>query len=150
MVIYVFDDLFKAPKDQLLVHACNCQGVWGSGVAKQFKSNFYEEWRLYRAMCTAYSEEESFLVGRALIVNQVGCLFTSKNYGEKVDPPQLILENTEKALQDLISKTTMKIAMPKINSGLFKVPWEQTLAILEKFPNTMFYVYIGAKVEETT
>lgn len=82
--------------------------------------------------------------GGSLILNNVGCLFTSKDYGTKVDPPQEIIENTKWAIKDLLTKTTMKIAMPKINSGLFKVPWEETEAVLNKFDRD-FYVFTGGK-----
>jgi predicted NUDIX family NTP pyrophosphohydrolase len=34
-----------------------------------------------------------------------------------------------------------EIHMPKINSGLFKVPWEQTETVLKQFPEITFYVY---------
>jgi ADP-ribose 1''-phosphate phosphatase len=140
MIHYIKGDLFKAPATQLKVHACNCQGVWGSGVAVQFKDKYPLEYFLYNMFCLKY---ENLLQGKALILNNIGCLFTSKNYGNKVDSPEQIVYNTEKAIRDLISKTTMDIAMPKINSGLFKVPWEQTEAVLKQFPHVNFYVYTG-------
>lgn len=160
MIKYIEDDLFNAPQDQLLVHACNCRGVWGSGVAKEFNARFNIEYNLYNRLCDdiygKYLIEDpipgkkrgvysSHLLGTAAILNRVGCLFTSFDYGINVDSPEEIVKNTEKALTDLISKTTMKIAMPKINSGLFKVPWEQTEEILKQFPHVEFYVYTGKK-----
>lgn len=142
MITYIEADLFSAPQDMLLVHACNCQGVWGSGIALQFYHEFEPEFHLYENHCNNYSYR---LAGSALIINRVGCLFTSPGYAKHVAPPAEILINTELAVRDLLSKTTMKIAMPKINSGLFKVPWEDTEAVLNKFPNAEFYVYTGKK-----
>lgn len=142
MIHYINDNLFNAPKDCLLVHACNAQGVWGSGIAKQFKEKFPLEFEMYAHYC---SDNKIYLTqGTALIVNRVGCLITSKDYGNNVDPVITILMNTNHALKELISNTTMKIAMPKINSGLFKVPWENTEAILKSF-NRDFYIYTGVK-----
>jgi len=129
MIKYVKGDLFLAPLTQLLVHAVNCQGMWGSGIAKQFNRKYRVEYYLYQAFCK-YSPKP--LTGQSVILNNIGCLFTSDNYGALVDPPELILKSTQLALEDLLSKTTMDIAMPKINSGLFKVPWEQTAEIIEK------------------
>lgn len=145
MIYYIEDDLFNAPSDQLLVHAVNCQGVWGSGIAKKFATYFIDESVCYKAYCEHLKRLNLSPVGDSLIINDVGCLFTSFDYGENVDKPEEIVKNTRKAIADLISKTTMKIAMPKINSGLFKVPWEQTEAILKEFPHVEFYVYTGAK-----
>lgn len=139
MITYVQGDLFNAPPSQLLVHACNCQGVWGSGVAAQFKKYRPIEFTLYKRFSELLGRNA---LGQALIINDVGCLFTSFNYGLNVDPPELILKNTEIALITLLDHTTMDIAMPKINSGLFKVPWEDTEKILNKFDHN-FFVYTG-------
>jgi ADP-ribose 1''-phosphate phosphatase len=141
MIYYVNDDLFSAPLDMLLVHACNCQGVWGSGIALQFKNKFPEEYRIYKNFCV----ESDAYPSVSLVANRIGCLFTSRAYGKHVDSPEDILRNTKWAIIDLLSKTTMKIAMPKINSGLFNVPWEQTEAVLKQFPHAEFYIYTGAK-----
>lgn len=131
MIKYIKGDLFSAPPTQLLTHACNCQGVWGSGIAKQFRDLYPAEFILYREYCNYHSAYVENILGEALIINNVGCLFTSKNYGHYVDLPDKILKSTQNALEDLLSKTTMDIAMPKINSGLFKIPWEQTAEIIE-------------------
>lgn len=133
MITYIKGNLFDAPSDRLLVHACNTQGVWGSGIAKQFKTNFPSEFILYNKYCDSFFPDIFIFSGEALILNKVVCLFTSEDYGPNVDPSHLILHNTELAMKDLLSKTTMKLAMPKINSGLFNVPWEDTEKILNKF-----------------
>lgn len=135
MLHYINDDLFNAPSTQLLVHACNCQGVWGSGIAKEFKRRFPNEFVLYNTWTCV-----SGYVGTSLIINRIGCLFTSKDFGLFIDPPEFILANTEEAMKDLLNKTTMDLAMPKINSGLFKVPWEDTEKILKQF-NRDIYIY---------
>lgn len=137
MIHYIKDDLFNAPKECLLVHACNAQGVWGSGIAKQFKEKFPLEFQMYAHYC---NEKPYLTQGTSLIINRIGCLITRKDYGNNVDPVITILVNTNHALKELLSNTTMKIAMPRINSGLFKVPWEDTEAILKTF-NRDFYIY---------
>jgi ADP-ribose 1''-phosphate phosphatase len=147
MITYIKDNLFFASSTQLLVHACNCKGMWRSGIAQVFRSSYTNEYYIYKTYCEknliSTDIEYSKILGSSLIINRVGCLFTSYNESNKPDPVELIILNTRKGLQDLLSKTTMDIAMPKINSGLFKVPWEQTEAILKEFPNTNFYVYEG-------
>src|ERR1035437_6860753 len=103
MVIYIKGDLFDAPNTQLLVHACNCQGMWGSGVAKEFRSRFGEEFHVCKMWSQSYKGEESLLLGTSLVINRVGCLFTSVDYGPKVDPPDKILLSTKNAMDNLLS-----------------------------------------------
>lgn len=127
MIHYVRTDLFFAPASQLLTHSVNCKGIWASGIAKQFRDKYATEYYLYKYACNNFAG----ILGQSLILNNTACLFTSIDYGINVDLPEEILAATQSALEDLLSKTTMDIAMPKINSGLFKVPWEQTAEIIE-------------------
>jgi ADP-ribose 1''-phosphate phosphatase len=93
-IVYVNDDLFNAPKGSILAHACNCQGVWGSGVAKQFAERFPESYEDYKIVCKVLKKET--IPGLACVLKYenghiVIALFTSENYGEKVDAPDVIL-----------------------------------------------------------
>lgn len=143
MIKYVDDDLFNAPSNSILLHACNCMGVWGSGVAYQFRQKFRTEHLLYEAYC---QHTGPLGIGTCLLLNNVGCLFTSISYGKDVDRPELILVNTRSAITSLLSKTPAReFHLPKINSGLFKVPWEETEKILLDFPEITWYVYTGVK-----
>lgn len=36
-------------KEGIIVHGCNCQGVWGSGVAKQMKEKYPEAFTKYQS-----------------------------------------------------------------------------------------------------
>lgn len=97
----------------------------------------------------------SKLVGKAFLISPVetdpgkpdkhfvGCLFTSKSKGKKVDPPAKILKATGPAMEDLLKQVqawneknpndaVAEVRMCKINSGLFRVPWEKTRRELEK------------------
>jgi len=136
-------DLFKAPKGSIIIHACNCKGVWGSGIAKQFAKKFPKAREQYTKECM---EKGSSLIGTALLIPAgdyiIGCLFTSKNYANNVDSPDKILKATEKAVADLIKQNTedKEMHMCKINSGLFKVPWKRTKKILKSF-NKEFTIY---------
>jgi len=132
MLRYVNGDLFADKEAMFLAHACNCQNNWGKGIALELAKRFpkaYERHRLYKAMLGSFQLLEDS--------RNVLCLFTSKGYGRFVDPPDSILTNTEKALQALGRhfKTCGKvtIASPKINAGLFNVPWQKTENTLENF-----------------
>jgi ADP-ribose 1''-phosphate phosphatase len=128
--------LFDAPKKSIICHAVNCRGVWGSGIAKQFADKYPKAYQLYTKLC---KEKGDSLVGSCQLISAgdlvIGCLFTSRGFGKYVDGPYEILKNTHLAVKDLLEQNTdgYAIHMCKINSGLFAVPWEDTLKVLESF-----------------
>ena len=134
-------NLFEAPVGSIIVHACNTKGVWGSGIAKEFAKRFPYARLIYSQACQQHGAN---LLGTCLLIPTgeqggyvIGCLFTSKNYGGHVDAPPKILKATKLAVDDLlrqakIMKPTRPIYMCKINSGLFKVPWNDTKDILKE------------------
>lgn len=140
-------DIFDAPDYAILIHACNCVGSWGGGIAIAFKERYPEAFSLYKEHCKESTPAK--LIGTALLIppseeegpkHWVGCLFTSKKFGRARDSPQQILENTRSAMEELIdqialavrrSDTVSEVRICHINSGLFRVPWEQSKAIIE-------------------
>lgn len=143
MIILVKGDLFSAPKDSIIIHACNTRGAWGAGIARQFAKRYPEAYKFYNRMCL---ENGANLLGSCLLIDvedhTIGCLFTSSGYGSKVDDEQSILDNTFDAIDDLIFQNVQNkpLHMCKINSGLFGVDWELTQEVLEKF-DEKFTVY---------
>jgi ADP-ribose 1''-phosphate phosphatase len=138
------DMLEQAPKGCLLIHACNTQGAWGSGIAKAFKGLYPKAYAAYRAFCTKeHSISNPVPTGTTQLLapcdedrfQWIGCLFTSAKYGKAKDKPDVIVHNTIKAMQmllELVSQTEgiTVIRMCKINSGKFAVPWEDTVDAL--------------------
>jgi ADP-ribose 1''-phosphate phosphatase len=100
-------DLFSAPENSILVHACNTKGSWGAGIALAFRSRFPEQYEQYRNHC---AENMDALVGTCLLLPAenytVACLFTSRNYGRHKDSPDQILAATKSALEDLVRQNT--------------------------------------------
>lgn len=149
MIKYEKMDLFLAPEGSILVHACNSRGIWGSGIAKEFKKRFPKSFEFYNAHCRYHDEPLMFPMVLCPEENdyRVACLITSDNYGDKVDPEYKILKNTENALKvffkevlpvqtlenRLCKRGPVVIYSNKFNSGLFKVPWKKTEAVLNKF-----------------
>jgi ADP-ribose 1''-phosphate phosphatase len=140
-------DIFAAPPQTLLIHACNTQGVWGSGIAKAFKDAYPKAYRIYDAFCTREHLPKSRPVptGSALLIppvdadkqHWIGCLFTSAKYGRSKDKPDVIIGNTKPAMEMLLELVKMageigKVRMCKINSGAFGVEWERTRDVLEE------------------
>ncbi|WNM70256.1 macro domain-containing protein [Myxococcus phage Mx1] len=142
-IYYFHGNLFdvKPNPGTVLVHACNTQGVWGSGIALEFATRFPRAYRGYQDLCK-YGRD----VGRGSLVPVlpgdhaifedggylIGCLFTSKGFGRDVDAPESIVAATARSVQGLLAEPGVKsIFSPKINSGLFKVPWHYTAMVIE-------------------
>lgn len=135
MVQYAQGSLFESPKGSTLVHAVNCRGVWGAGIALDFKSKFPEAFREY--------QNKSNKLGAACLGKSVytKCseygilsLFTSEGFGRDASSPHEILEATADALDHatVYLRSGSILNMPKINAGLFRVPWEDTEKVLLK------------------
>jgi len=137
-------DLFAAPPNTLLVHACNCVGSWNAGIALAFQKNYPQAYAVYQAHCA--SRTPNSLLSTCLIIppqsgaqyqHWIACLFTSKKYGRGKDSKEAILDSTDSALQDMLEqfeelkKKPKGVWMCKINSGSFKVPWMQTKKLIE-------------------
>jgi ADP-ribose 1''-phosphate phosphatase len=136
-IVTIKGSLFSAPKGSIIIHACNTKGMWGSGIAKAFAQLFPDARNIYAKTC---QEKGASLLGTCLIIPSrdyyIGCLFTSKNYGQYVDKPDKILLATRLAIADLILQNGKGLNLPmhmcKINSGLFNVPWSDTKKILKE------------------
>lgn len=138
MIIHKKGSLFDAPQNSILLHACNTRGVWGSGIAKEFKSKMPLSFKEYKEHCVLNQLKGKSIVGTTLVTDglehgwKVGCLFTSKGFGYEVDDPDTILENTRKALENLFDQCPeLELHSNKFNSVLFGVPWEETEAVLK-------------------
>lgn len=148
MIEYKKMSLFDAPKESIIVHACNSQGVWGSGIAKPFKENYPVSYEFYKDFCLKWNDRRGTACGMADLGpfansedHWVGWIITSHNYGPLKDTPEVIKINTTLALQDICKKIYMahpveenpviEVYSNKFNSGLFAVPWEDSELILK-------------------
>ncbi|KAK5289115.1 ADP-ribose 1''-phosphate phosphatase [Cryomyces antarcticus] len=139
-------DIFNAPEYSVLVHACNCEGFWGAGIALAFKKRYPKAFAKYREHCN--TSDKATLRGTAFLIppcevkgpkHLIGCVFTSGNNGRSKDSPPLILANTGPAMEKLLkqvaklrkTREVAELRMCKINSGLFNVPWKFTRAVIE-------------------
>lgn len=140
-------DLFTAPDNAVLIHACNCVGSWGAGIAAAFKQKYPVAYRIHNAHCKSKKPEN--LVNTAQLISPsekqgrkhwVGCLFTSVRFGKRRDSPEQILKATKPAMEALMAQIKEQIEkgreigevrMCQINSGLFAVPWEKSKESIE-------------------
>lgn len=144
---YIKGDLF-AGNGRILAHACNCYGSWGAGVALGFKNHFPSTYGPHQEHCRQYKTEQAkrtHLLGKCQLIpsqeqpgTYVACLFTSNGVGSQVDSPAQIVEATKSAMQDLVAQLKAiglenePVDMPKINAGLFRVPWQDSEQALKE------------------
>jgi ADP-ribose 1''-phosphate phosphatase len=147
IITYVKGDLFTG-NGRILAHACNCHGSWGAGVAVGFKTHFPSTYSVHQQHCHQYKTQEErrkYLLGKCQLIpikekpsSYVACLFTSDSFGGQVDGPPQIVQATKLAMEDLVAQLkehgleNEPVDMPKINAGLFRVPWSETEKVLKE------------------
>ncbi|KAJ5226451.1 ADP-ribose 1''-phosphate phosphatase [Penicillium chermesinum] len=89
------------------------------------------------------------------------CLFTSRGYGKKVDSPTMIMNKTAAALYDLkaqMNALQVELRDPasvpslyacRFNSGLFRVPWKRTKALIQEVGISMTVVAPDEQIEKS-
>ncbi|KAJ7035620.1 hypothetical protein C8F04DRAFT_1097885 [Mycena alexandri] len=133
-ITHVKADLFAAPAGSILIHACNTKGSWGAGIATAFQERYPGAFAKYKNMCKKKGEE---LIGTCLLIrgetHDVACLFTSKDYGRRVDSPAEILAATRLAVADLLAQNVEPVKPMhacRFNSERFGVEWAESEKIL--------------------
>lgn len=147
-IIYTTEDIFKVKEYSIIVHACNCKGYWGAGIARQIKQRYYRHFQLYSEFCRQCNEKET--LGGSLLISPsstmdnnsnkhfIACLFTNlTNYVTNPSKEEIeqIINSTNLSLNSLLCQVqeyrnsgiqVETIHMPKINSGYFGIPWNLT------------------------
>lgn len=139
MITYKNMSLFDAPRDAIIVHAANAEGIWGSGIAAEILKRYPKQFKHYSTFANNIGTcVMDGIVGAHSGESHTVCnLITSSIDSKNPDSEETILINTTTAINDfLINYTWMDkkkhpIYSNKFNSGIFNVPWEKTAKILE-------------------
>ncbi len=130
MIIHKKGSLFDAPQGSYLAHSCNCQGIWGAGIAAEFAKRFPKSKEEYARYCRMFDD----VIGTVFVSSEkVVCLMTSKGFGGERARTQDIIYQTILALRSFLGKlpeTVTEVHSNKFNSGLFGVPWPDTETVL--------------------
>lgn len=116
-------------KNFIFVHSNNSKGNWGKGIALEFSKKFPEAYANHKKIKNK--------LGMGYVVPdgefKIGCLITSSGYGKYKDDAKSILINTYISIINMlknIDDENIYIKSPKINSGLFDIPWKFTEKII--------------------
>lgn len=107
-------------------HGCNCRGVMGAGIAKQFRNRWSSMYDDYRELCETGSDDllGTFMTwptsGRydPLLVN----LFTQVNPGANADLDAIDTSVTG-AMNYLAAQGITQLGLPRIGCGIGGLDW---------------------------
>ena len=134
MIIYKKGDLFTTHAN-IIVHGCNCQGVMGSGVAKQVRELFPSAYEAYREV----KETTGLVLGDMIQAFYCGkficnCL-TQEYYGKdgKLYTDYEAVRSSLRLVKSLaIEWDRKKISMPRLGCGLGGGDWNIVSKIIEE------------------
>lgn len=132
-------------------HGCNCQGVMGSGIAKNIKALYPEMFQSYRSRCQmGLFRPGDFFIYRTEVPKWVLNLATQDRYGHGGPhaSPEFIQQSLTKALgalQAVVKAVPVKVGLPAIGAGLGGLSWEDTepvyIEIAKSFPEVTLVVF---------
>ena len=127
---FVTGDLFEAPQGFYLAHCISGDFSLGAGIAKTFDDVYNMRYKLHRDYPITNAKGYGY-VGRALLVDNVFNLVTKARHYHK--PTYDCIQDTLEDMKiQLINKDITKLAMPKIASGLDRVPWCDVQDMIEE------------------
>lgn len=165
-LIYKTGSIFESPPaETIFIHSCNCKGIWGKGVALEFRQRYSEAFQVHSDFCKPLKPRE--LLGKSMLIppteskfsegdekhHYIGCLFVKESFGAPKDDAERVSIKfaTKLAMKQLMEGLVeqrkaglmhvQEIRMPKINSRIFQVEWEETAKVLESLtvPNDLIY-----------
>ncbi len=134
MIKTINGDILNATED-IICHQVNCQGVMGSGLAKQIKQKYYEAYEKYKEYC----ERERNLLGNVCVAackdgKIIFHLFGQDKYG--TNKRHTNYEALDKALVNALhlAKSHGKtIALPyNLGCGLAGGDWDIVYGMIER------------------
>lgn len=139
MVKFVTGDLFTYPGLDAIAHGCNCAGVMGAGIAKEFKRRYPENFKKYKQAC----KDGTFKVGGLLTFDaQDAYILNLGTQDEFINPAKLV--DIKKALKYMINfvmhmniarsavhRDPIKtIGLPRIGAGLGGLDWQDVKQVI--------------------
>lgn len=85
MIKHINCDIFESGAD-IILHQVNCQGIMGSGIAKQVREKYPNVYARYRQLCEEMKDNRAELLGKTQFVRTsedcyIVNLFAQENFG---------------------------------------------------------------------
>lgn len=131
---YVKGDLFAAEDLPALAHGCNCKGVMGKGIAREFRKRYPDMYQAYRQRCLAgdFQPGDVFVWETDPVVFNLATQSRPGPYAELT-----AIETAVKRMIGLCDQLNIKtVGLPRIGAGLGKLAWSSVKATLEEIAQT--------------
>ena len=120
----------------IIVHQVNCQGVMGSGIAKQIRVKWPNVYNSYTRLCDDYINNRQALLGQVLFcatdTNIVANIFSQLYYGNGVQTDYAMLLHCLQIVADYANECAYTVALPyKLGGGLGGGDWKLVHEIIE-------------------
>lgn len=134
MIRYVTGNILNSSADAL-VNTVNTVGVMGKGIALQFKRQFPNNFKVYKAACDNKQlkigellvvEDESLVTGKKIIIN-----FPTKNHWRHPSDYEFIEKGLEALVEVIQEKEIETVAIPPLGSGNGGLDWNRVKAMIE-------------------
>jgi O-acetyl-ADP-ribose deacetylase (regulator of RNase III) len=127
---FIKGDLFCNEELDGLAHGCNCAGVMGKGIAKEFRRRWPRMFEEYRRLCLAgeFTLGDVFVWkdSKPIILN----LATQESWKKRAD-----LRAVERAINRMmiiaLELGLRSVGLPRIGAGLGGLPWSSVRMLLE-------------------
>lgn len=133
--------------EDIIVHQTNCQGVMGSGLAKQIKDKYPEVFNAYYYYCKTHELKDIF--GSALICEYsngkyIANLFGQDKYGHGLQTDYDMFKKALQEIHDFAKDHKLSVALPyKIGCGLAGGDWNRVFDIINEifFDEVVMEIY---------
>lgn len=144
-IIYRKGDLLESDL-KVILHGCNAQGIMGSGIAKQIRERYPQNYEFYRE----YHKDKGLVLGEVLIdvceeegrfiLNGITQEFYGTNPSRRYcdyAAIRSVMQCVEREVTWLMTRlegleTPLQVGMPKIGAGLANGDWDIISAIIEE------------------
>lgn len=131
MITYVYGDLFTSPAS-VLVNTVNTVGVMGKGIAKEFKKNFPEMFKVYQERC----EDRELKIGTLFLYrtpNKSVLNFPTKQHWRSPSKVEFIEAGLETFVASYEKWGIDSVAFPQLGCGNGELNWEvQVRPLMER------------------
>lgn len=147
MIQYKDGDLLSCDAEAL-VNAVNCVGIMGKGLALQFKRAFPENFKRYKAACSA----DAVVLGQMFVCDLNGVRnpqliinFSTKKHWKSRSRIEDIESGLAALIEEIKSRDIKSVALPALGCGLGGLEWESVRPLIESaalvLPEVKFHVY---------
>ena len=143
----------------VILLSVHCQGSWYKGAAFRIRHKYP---LIYKHQERLAMTRGKGLLGTYMEFSEgnryVACIYASYKQGPHKDARSLILQNTHKALADYLwirrYQKEIIIHSPRINWGMFAIPWSTTSkmikGLLPYYPNVKWVVWAPPRKSSNT